>query len=153
LVDAEATLDPEEKKVVAEVNSTPPEKAENEKAEDVAGAVKPVVQGTEAPKTGKAEAVPSGEGEESQLGDEGAKDNEKKVGERETLVEEFTMMTPDEEKPAETKDAIAGEDGETKAEDDKEAYIGDATWEERTWKEIVRLKEEMFWARIGGLKQ
>ena len=31
-------------------------------------------------------------------------------------------------------------------------YVGDATWEERTWKEIVRLREDMFWARVGGLR-
>ncbi|KAI0049234.1 hypothetical protein FA95DRAFT_1604614 [Auriscalpium vulgare] len=29
-------------------------------------------------------------------------------------------------------------------------YVSDATWEERTWKELVRLREEMFWARIGA---
>jgi Rab guanine nucleotide exchange factor SEC2 len=29
-------------------------------------------------------------------------------------------------------------------------YVGDGTWEERTWKELVRLREEMFWARVGG---
>lgn len=34
--------------------------------------------------------------------------------------------------------------------DSKEVYVGDATWEERTWKEVVRLKEDMFWARVGG---
>ncbi|KAL1683002.1 hypothetical protein EV122DRAFT_202266 [Schizophyllum commune] len=35
-------------------------------------------------------------------------------------------------------------------EDDKNTvYIGDTTWEERTWKELVRLREDMFWARIG----
>jgi hypothetical protein len=33
-----------------------------------------------------------------------------------------------------------------------EVYIGDATWEERTWKDLVRLREDMFWARIGGLR-
>ncbi|PCH35356.1 hypothetical protein WOLCODRAFT_139866 [Wolfiporia cocos MD-104 SS10] len=32
-------------------------------------------------------------------------------------------------------------------------YVGDGTWEERTWKELVRLREEMFWARIGGVRQ
>ncbi|GBE83839.1 hypothetical protein BKA93DRAFT_826890 [Sparassis latifolia] len=32
------------------------------------------------------------------------------------------------------------------------AYVGDASWEERTWKELVRLREEMFWARIGGVR-
>ncbi|KAJ7223694.1 hypothetical protein B0H12DRAFT_1205386 [Mycena haematopus] len=37
-------------------------------------------------------------------------------------------------------------------EDDHEAYIGDVTWEERTWKELVRLREDMFWARIGAVR-
>ncbi|KAG1753550.1 proline-rich protein [Suillus paluster] len=35
---------------------------------------------------------------------------------------------------------------------DGEGYAGDATWEDRTWKEIIRLKEEMFWARVGGVR-
>lgn len=35
---------------------------------------------------------------------------------------------------------------------DEEGYAGDATWEDRTWKEIVRLKEDMFWARVGGVR-
>ncbi|KAJ8585678.1 hypothetical protein M405DRAFT_935884 [Rhizopogon salebrosus TDB-379] len=35
---------------------------------------------------------------------------------------------------------------------DGEGYVGDATWEDRTWKEVVRLKEEMFWARVGGVR-
>jgi hypothetical protein len=33
-----------------------------------------------------------------------------------------------------------------------EVYIGSVTWEERTWKELVKLREDMFWARIGGLR-
>jgi hypothetical protein len=28
-------------------------------------------------------------------------------------------------------------------------YVGDGTWEERTWKELTRLREDMFWARMG----
>ncbi|TBU25905.1 hypothetical protein BD311DRAFT_726948 [Dichomitus squalens] len=36
-------------------------------------------------------------------------------------------------------------------EPDNGQYIGDATWEERTYKELVRLREEMFWARIGAI--
>lgn len=36
---------------------------------------------------------------------------------------------------------------------DGEGYVGDATWEDRTWREVVRLKEEMFWARIGGVHE
>ncbi|KAF5348442.1 hypothetical protein D9757_012786 [Collybiopsis confluens] len=31
-------------------------------------------------------------------------------------------------------------------------YIGSTTWEERTWKEVIRLKEGMFWARVGGVQ-
>ena len=34
----------------------------------------------------------------------------------------------------------------------EEVYIGDATWEERTWKELVKLREDLFWARIGCLR-
>ncbi|KAI1794421.1 hypothetical protein LXA43DRAFT_1080850 [Ganoderma leucocontextum] len=30
-------------------------------------------------------------------------------------------------------------------------YVSDATWEERTYKELVRLREEMYWARIGAV--
>ena len=33
-----------------------------------------------------------------------------------------------------------------------EGFASDATWEERTWKELVRLREDMFWARIGGIR-
>ena len=33
-----------------------------------------------------------------------------------------------------------------------EGFASDATWEERTWKVLVRLKEDMFWARIGGIR-
>lgn len=37
-------------------------------------------------------------------------------------------------------------------EDEPGAYVGNSTWEERTWKELVKLREEMFWARIGGVR-
>ncbi|KAK1229421.1 hypothetical protein PQX77_007518 [Marasmius sp. AFHP31] len=51
-----------------------------------------------------------------------------------------------------SKDDENDKDIDTQKEKEKDTtmYIGDATWEERTWKEIVRLKEVMFWARIGG---
>ena len=35
---------------------------------------------------------------------------------------------------------------------DDEIYVGEATWEERTWKELVKFKEDMFWARVGGVR-
>ena len=31
-------------------------------------------------------------------------------------------------------------------------YVGDGTWEERTWKELTRLREDMFWARLGSAR-
>jgi hypothetical protein len=50
--------------------------------------------------------------------------------------------------------SVATVAGSSQAGDDAdgEVYVGDATWEERTWKELVKLKEDMFWARIGGLR-
>ncbi|KAJ8518832.1 hypothetical protein ONZ45_g4158 [Pleurotus djamor] len=35
---------------------------------------------------------------------------------------------------------------------DKAGFVGDSSWEERAWREIVRLREDMFWARIGALR-
>lgn len=42
----------------------------------------------------------------------------------------------------------------SEAEDEGEpgTYVGNSTWEERTWEELVKLREEMFWARIGGTR-
>jgi len=49
------------------------------------------------------------------------------------------------------------EEERVKKEEEEEksriAYVGDATWEEKTWKEIVRLREDMFWARMGGVRE
>lgn len=60
---------------------------------------------------------------------------------------------------------VAVEDGEGKEEEkvdskvaleteetDKGQYVGDGSWEEKTWKELVRLREDMFWARVGGFR-
>lgn len=35
---------------------------------------------------------------------------------------------------------------------DPSVYVGDTTWEDRAWRELVRLREDMFWARIGGFR-
>ncbi|KAL7277272.1 hypothetical protein ACG7TL_009125 [Trametes sanguinea] len=69
-------------------------------------------------------------------------------------------VTPDGGSVAE-EETVAGAEAETETtestkEDEKERddgarYVGDATWEERTYKELVRLREEMFWARIGAV--
>ncbi|KAG8910627.1 hypothetical protein FRC01_006225 [Tulasnella sp. 417] len=37
-------------------------------------------------------------------------------------------------------------------EDDDRVTVTDRTWEDRVWKELTRLKLEMFWARVGGVQ-
>ncbi|KAI0325933.1 hypothetical protein GY45DRAFT_1438031 [Cubamyces sp. BRFM 1775] len=51
------------------------------------------------------------------------------------------------------KAVTADEDKEKEKEEkeDEGRCVGDATWEERTYKELVRLREEMFWARVGAV--
>ncbi|KAG6915087.1 hypothetical protein DXG01_013534 [Tephrocybe rancida] len=86
-----------------------------------------------------------------------AKANEVEV---EKASEEVAAV-PEKQASNETEKEDVGAQDTSDADDRKESldddvsgtYVGDATWEERTWKEIVRLKEEMFWARIGGSKQ
>jgi hypothetical protein len=56
----------------------------------------------------------------------------------------------------ESGDEAIEEEERTRKEKEEKArvvYVGDSTWEERTWKEIVRLREDMFWARIGGVRE
>lgn len=45
--------------------------------------------------------------------------------------------------------------GETVANKDTKGlrfYVGRGTWEERAWLELVRIRESMFWARLGGVR-
>ncbi len=42
------------------------------------------------------------------------------------------------------------EEAKDERSQDNGQYVGDSTWEERTYKELVRLREEMFWARVGA---
>lgn len=69
---------------------------------------------------------------------------------------EVTMPTPnDEEKKAEPTSPNPRVSEElpvnhtNEPEEDEGAFVGDATWEERTYKEIVKLREQLFWARVG----
>lgn len=48
----------------------------------------------------------------------------------------------------EAKDTDSADENESDAQN----YVSDATWEERTWRELTRLREEMFWARIGAIR-
>ncbi|OJT08143.1 hypothetical protein TRAPUB_966 [Trametes pubescens] len=54
------------------------------------------------------------------------------------------------EADADAKDELVEAEAEKEKEDEGQ-YVGDATWEERTYKELVRLREEMFWARVGAV--
>lgn len=51
-----------------------------------------------------------------------------------------------------TTTSTAQPEVQPKNEEDSEVYVGDATWEERAWKELARLREDMFWARVGGVR-
>ncbi|TFY58639.1 hypothetical protein EVJ58_g6289 [Rhodofomes roseus] len=56
-------------------------------------------------------------------------------------------------KDLEMVDVSAPPDPETDSDlDASTVYVGDASWEERTWKELTRLREDMFWARVGGVR-
>ena len=68
------------------------------------------------------------------------------------------MVSPGfEPPPVPPKSESSPSDGHSREGSDEkkaewEQFVGDTTWEERTWKEIVRLREEMFWARIGSVR-
>lgn len=65
--------------------------------------------------------------------------------------EKITPVAEESEKENISVDVNVGEKGQG-AGVDGEVYVGEATWEERTWKELVKLREDMFWARIGGVR-
>ncbi|EIW78614.1 hypothetical protein CONPUDRAFT_167588 [Coniophora puteana RWD-64-598 SS2] len=62
-------------------------------------------------------------------------------------VAEVAVKPEDESKP-EVKTEVEAE----KEVPPDSGFTTDATWEERTWREVVRLREEMFWARVGGVR-
>lgn len=67
-------------------------------------------------------------------------------------VKQEPETSPQQAEGDESKEQKAKEIEEPKSDEDKDMYIGDATWEERTWKELIRLREDMFWARVGAMR-
>jgi len=70
-----------------------------------------------------------------------------------------TEAASDEEKAQPEDDNVTAEEKaeeerrrKEQEEKDRARFVGDSTWEEKTWKEVVRLREDMFWARIGGIR-
>lgn len=48
-----------------------------------------------------------------------------------------------------------GPEGDEKGREeghDVQFYVGRTSWEERAWLELVRIRERMFWARLGGVR-
>lgn len=49
------------------------------------------------------------------------------------------------------KERNSGDSGEEKKPTEEDTqFVGEHTWEERAYKEIVKLRENMFWARVGS---
>lgn len=83
-------------------------------------------------------------------------------------VETVSRQTPDSETPqnAEQSSPIAMADGSAASPVDNVPHaigddsgllnhqnlVGDKSWEDKTWKEVVRLREEMFYARLGVIR-
>ncbi|KAI6019898.1 hypothetical protein F5J12DRAFT_716586 [Pisolithus orientalis] len=57
------------------------------------------------------------------------------------------------EVPTTTSEATAAKHNKHCPSINTEGFAGDGTWEERTWKEVIRLREEMFWARVGCVRE
>ena len=52
-----------------------------------------------------------------------------------------------------TKDVLPSIPATTTTEEDlaeDDEWVGNTRWEDRAWNEIIRIREEMFWARVGG---
>jgi len=82
----------------------------------------------------------------------GSPDRESESGsERVVVDDEEAELGPS---PVEIAKADSDVEDKELSEENKsvENFITGATWEERAWKELVRLREDMFWARLGGLR-
>ncbi|KAF9051676.1 hypothetical protein BJ165DRAFT_1450539 [Panaeolus papilionaceus] len=70
---------------------------------------------------------------------------------------EVTSPTPersaDDKLDKDTKDVKEDPAQNENQAKDEAGYLGDANWEERTWKELVRLREDMFFARVGVVRE
>lgn len=58
----------------------------------------------------------------------------------------------DEKDPTEAESEQEENEKNEEKEKNRPGYVGDGTWEEKTWKELVRLREDMFWARVGRVR-
>lgn len=63
-------------------------------------------------------------------------------------------LQPNEPPESNVEAAFTVEASEAQAPDspvDENIFVSDKSWEERAWKELVRLRADMFWARIGSV--
>ena len=54
--------------------------------------------------------------------------------------------------PDENRSVMSTKSTKTTISEDSGQFVGDATWEERTWKTLARLREDMFYARTGCVR-
>ncbi|KAF5368967.1 hypothetical protein D9758_003007 [Tetrapyrgos nigripes] len=157
---AVATEKTEEVKKEGNADESAPGEADAAKPEDTVTEAK----AEEGVSKGESEAVKTG----TETKDEAAPTSDVPEADEKAEVEVETSAVPEKEKETaeQTAEAVPQVDGDVKPElvetngtteergkeDDGEVYIGISTWEERTWKEVIRLKEVMFWARVGGIK-
>ncbi|KAH9899259.1 hypothetical protein C8Q73DRAFT_753419 [Cubamyces lactineus] len=81
-----------------------------------------------------------------------SKDEAQVNGDVTSVVEsELEAKSEAEAEGGEEAAVAADEEKEKEEKEDQGRCVGEATWEERTYKELVRLREEMFWARVGAV--
>jgi len=67
----------------------------------------------------------------------------------------------EEEEVEEEVEELEGEQDRERLEEEEEEeeeerdprFVNKDNWQDKTWNEIVRLREEMFWARVGGVSR
>ena len=74
------------------------------------------------------------------------------VSSTKAIIAPDTISVSEYEEDNDEKEKTEAKDSTAEKENSDASYISDATWEERTWKEIVRLREDMFWARVGAIR-
>ncbi|KAG8719433.1 hypothetical protein FRC08_002818 [Ceratobasidium sp. 394] len=148
-------------KPAGEIMPTEEKPVEEAKPEETNTEVKPIEET-------KSEVKPA---EEVKLGEENKPTETKPVQETkpdepatapvETVVTSATTGNIAQSKPATApalrsdkptdadKKPVLDASGEKTASDDGQ-FVGEQSWEERAYKEIVKLREDMFWARIGS---
>lgn len=146
-----------------EVTPSDAKSAEEPKEADASHATQDKTESQEPPMAEKSESTPADASKEElpvqtppvetpttpHFDDRASHSSVEKVSTSPAVVSEIDST----ENHTEVNGHVEKSDDKDDEEDDDELpgiYVSDATWEERTWKEVVKLREDMFWARLGG---